>query len=339
MRNLTLFSMVFAVSFVVAGLMSVGAAKAQKPDSYDFTGYEKMTGAKVKELFAGRTFWGRSQYDRYYFGADGSFAEQYVKADSPVTPGTTYTGKWNVDGDGAVCWTYEGVNTTGTIALPQGACYDVYMGPDKFKPLPKYTDPLYIVKKGDTSKTTAEFFWNRYIDGRVILETSFAQNFEQTLASLASIEQKFAESVAAGQTTPAVDPSKPLTADMQEYYNMVAGNVFYTPYHFLYFAKNGDYIFYNRGDFDMNRGDLAALTAKAKKGRWIIHENAHCWAFNKKESACQYVAKGATLDYAFEGFVTHVDDGFTRLINGKPVGVMSLEQTGLPAAFTSVSAQ
>lgn len=324
---------------VICGVLFAAPAHAQKPDSYNFDGYNKMKGADVKALMAGRTFWGRLQYDRYYFGQDGVFVEQFLKADSPVAPGTTYTGKWSVDGDGALCWSYEGVNTPQTVALPQGGCYDVYMGPDKYKALPKYTDPLYLVKKGDTSKTTVEYFWNRWIDGRMVLENGFAQTFDETVQTMTDIKNKF--SAADGTTVPPLDAANPLDGDMKEYYDAVVGKIIYTPYHYLYFAPNGDYVFYNRGDFDMNRGDLAALTAKAKKGRWLIARNMHCWSLADKKgnTTCQYVAKGMTLDHSVPAFVTHVDDGFTRVLDGNPVGITTVEQTGVPAAFTSIAGQ
>jgi hypothetical protein len=310
----------------------VGAAKASwaQDKVYDFEGFNKMQGTAVSSLFSGRTFWGKKQYDRFYFGKDGSFAQQYVKAGQDFKPGSTFYGTWNVDNDGAVCVTYQQSNVA---SKPADECFDVYMGPDKFKPLPKYTDPIYMVKKGDTSKTTATYFWSRWMEGRLILDPTFAAQFEKQLDFMQSYKSKFDAN--RFSTTPPVKDVNALPEGSQNYLKTIAGKVLYTPYHFLYFGANGDYIFYDRGDFNSLKGDMAKLKGTADKGRWVLHNNVHCWSKfgDKPATTCQMVSQGGTLDKPAQSFVTHVDDGFTRLLDGNPVGIMSVEETGAPAAF------
>jgi hypothetical protein len=67
----------------------------------------------------------------------------------------------------------------------------------------------------------------------------------------------------------------------------------------------------------------------------MLHNNVHCWSVfgDKPATTCQLISQGGTLDKTADSFVTHVDDGFTRLLNGDPVGIMSVEETGMPSAF------
>lgn len=332
-----LFQFIFLSLFFVFG----GVVKAQAEDQYadtvvyDFTGYNKMDGEAVKNLFTGRTFWDRKRHDRFFFGADGAFTQQYVSSQGSQPAGTIVSGQWSVDGDGAFCAVYQSVNGK---AYPQGGakeCFDVYMGPDKYRPLPKYTDPLYIVPKGDKSREKVSHFWNRWIDGSVILSPEFAKNFEKSLRYMTMMGSKF--KAADHRETPPVNPEKPLPTTMKAYYDAVVGKVLYTPYHYLYFRPNGDYVFYNRDSYNAAKGDLVALAKKAKTGRWFMHDNVHCWGiYSSSKSTCQYVAQGQTLNHSFEGFVTHMHDGFSRKLNGKPVGIVDVKDTEYPEAFSDV---
>ena len=332
-----LFHFVFLSLLFVFSSASLTRAEESYADTvvYDFAGYTKMSGDAVKALFSGRTFWDRKQHDRFFFGQDGTFGQGYVSSQGAQPSGTIIAGQWRVDGDGAVCFAYQSVNGK---AYPQAGaqeCFDVYMGPDKYRPLPKYTDPLYIVPKGDDSKESVKYFWNRWIDGRVLLSPTFAQNFEKSMRYMQNMSSKF--QAEAQRNAAPISQAKPLPATMQAYYKAVVGKVLYTPYHYLYFRPNGDYVFYQREKFDKARGDLVAFAKAAKTGRWIMHDNVHCWGlYTSSKSTCQYVARGQTLDHAFEGFVTHMDDGFTRLLNGNPVGIMSVEETGYAEGFSDV---
>lgn len=328
---MNIFKSLIKFMFVSAFLVGVSLqAQAQVEKMYDFEGYNKMNSNAVQQLFAGRTFWGKKQYDRFFFGTNGSFAQQYVKSGQNFKPGSTFYGKWSVDADGAVCVSYQQSNVQ---SKPKDGCFDVYMGPDKYKALPKYTDPLYLVKKGDTSKTTVKYFWSRWIDGRVVLNPTFAAQFEKQLAYLQGYKAKF-DANRYKDTSPVQNVSD-LPQASQNYLKAIAGKILFTPYHYLYFAPNGDYIFYERGEFDALKGDVAKLKSKAKRGRWMLHKNVQCWSLfgSSARASCQLIEQGTTLDKPFEGFVTHMDDGFTRLLNGNPVGIMTAEQTGVPAAF------
>lgn len=327
MKYFSLFIFMTFMLWNVAALPT--AAQAQ---TYDFEGFNKMSGNAVQSLFSGRTFWGKNQHDRFFFGKDGSFAQQYVKSGQSFKPGATFYGQWNVDNDGAVCFTYQQSNVGKT---PANECFDVYMGPDKFKPLPKYTDPLYLVKKGDDSRTTVEYFWSRWMDGRLVFEPTFAAQFEKHLAYMESIKNKF--DADKFRSTPPVKDMSELPADAQAYVQAISGKVFFTPYQYLYFGENGDYILFERGDFDANTNDVAELQEKARRGRWIMFKNVHCWSLygDGQRSSCQMVGRGQSLDQQVDSFVTHMDDGFSRLLNGNPVGIMTVEQTGAPQAFAS----
>lgn len=325
--NLIKFSLAMMACFIAQVCLSQ-PTYANK--IYDFEGFTKMSGSDVEALFTGRTFWGKNQYDRFFFGQDKSFAQQYVKAGQAFKPGATMYGTWAVDADGAVCFNYSSSNVG---RVPEAQCFDVYMGPDKFKALPKYTDPLYLVKKGDTSKTTVEYFWSRWIDGRLVFDPSFAAKFEAHLSYMDAMGDRFDANKY--RSTPPVKDVNALPQESQNFLKAISGKVLFTPYHYLYYGANGDYIYYDRGEFDANKSNIEALKGKAKRGRWIMFNNVHCWSLfgDRPRTSCQMIGQGTTLDTQFQGFVSHLDDGFSRLLNGNPVGIMEVSETGAPAAF------
>jgi hypothetical protein len=315
--------------------MSAQSASAQhaQPGLYDFTDYTLLSPEQTRDIITGRTFWDRMVHDRTYFGEDGTFVQQVIQEDGIARPGTIFTGTWRMDSDGAVCWSYNKSNDPDFVLSEGEVCYEFYIGPERFRPLPKYTDPLYVVEKGDKSRENASYFWNRYIDGRVILAPSFAQNFLKTIDYMKSFRRKF-NAFDHPDTPPMRDPSA-LNEDMKAYVELISGNVLFTPYHFLYFGEDGDYIFYTRSDIAEANGDIAAIKEKARHGRWIVHDNMHCWSLYKGRgrTTCHYVARGKTLDHGFDGFVTHVQDGFSRFLNGQPVGLTTVQGTKAPAAI------
>lgn len=280
-------------------------------------------------LFADHTFWKIFSSDRMYFAPDNTFVQQLNDGWNNITPGTVFTGTWEV-ADGHLCWTYDQKTADIYQTSSDPYCYEVLTNSpaDNYMTTHVETFRLFPVTDDPSVIRSIAFEWNQYAYGNYILEPEFVDTIQENLAQMA--EYRRMGHIPGGT----IKREEMANEWMQAYYDTAINHIFFVADQMMFFNDKGFYFFTDEERIRQANGNMDQLLATGTRGRWLIKDNIHCWFLSENRSSCEYVVpEGRGLTRPYEGFFGVFYDGFTRVHGEMAVGHLAPDETSAPQLF------
>lgn len=295
---------------------SVQSEQGNTPQA-DLSAFDVMDGRAVSQFIRNKTFWTNYSPYRFYFNTNGRFEHQ-TNGDVGDLAAGQYFGQWAVNDKGELCLSYDG-NSQKNI------CYLVLRGDSNMRPWGKFDDPVLLapIPKSDTEITADSFqaalAINRWGEGNLIIDDNYFKSFSQTLESLNRTQQEIATSDKA-TIDAMIQQAKPAPT-LQQYVTDITHAVMLFPMGGgTYHAPDGTAITLSPQEVnDIKRNPKRSQLPKREyDSLWFVDGNTQCWIVpnNPQGTLCQAVYDKKTLKTpsANNGYVTHVQDGYTRVI-------------------------
>lgn len=329
-----LYIVLLAAVFVSFGTRH-SFAQGQAYEGQEQINYVYFNSTKeVEGFFAGRTFWNRKVSHRLYFGTDGQFVYQYFTDFGDYKRGQALYGNWQVPSQDEVCWTIgQGDNKSAPI------CYEVRLGPESRAHVPYYIHNAYLFYKGDPTGKT-HIYLDARIPGKVILSQEHMEEFWADIDTMTA--RRIALREAGGIPEKPYEDISQLSPDIQSYLKDTLGKVMALPLSYIITYEDGTFLSMPRIFYDSGAADIEALKEQVGLGRWSIEGNVQCWQSASVRYSrrfpdrtvplhCHSVYKNTGLDHSYYGYLTHVQNGYSRIFDASTI--IPLEDMENPEAL------
>jgi len=273
--------------------------------------------ASVTNSLSGKTFWNKSNLNRYSFVSDGTFKQQFISQEGSYSPGTTLAGTWQAnDSNNQVCWTYTIENN---VLNNQEYCFTYELDTDAPRIWNAYDQTINMYTQGDDGSRQLSFEWNRWMYGDLIIEPGIAKNMNARILEMAKISMQLNQSKI--KTKFPINPKANLSDDMRQYADSIVGKIMKLPLGNIFHTKDGRSYSIPEKLVGAVSKDATLLTDNdfmtsnniATGEQWFLDDNIQCWFYVMNgASECTLVYPASILDMPTGGYIHILDDGFIR---------------------------
>lgn len=269
----------------------------------------------LPDFLADKTWWDREKADRYYFGNDQTFVQQFFDKTGEFTAGTSLTGRWRYDNN-ILCWRYD------TYTPETDYCHVIAYDAQAKKEWGKYDDTLALYgKTAEGVYSTPAFTWNRWMDGNLILNDAVAARLPETLTETFQKTNQRYEAEGSSAFYP-FNADITLPPTIENYVSDITTQIMELPLGARLYHRADGRVFSLPSGFkveDPSKLDDLRFLAQNKISfrHWFVTEDGLYCAITTptaEQAKCLIVLDGDSLQTPQDGYVQVMDDRFIRRI-------------------------